>query len=95
MSIDFVSRKQSTHNFAVGQFTYLSNQLKDTVKELDRASADAGLAPILKNSRTQAGALSSELNAVASEVGSPEALRGSKKRVGALRAALEQVKASL
>jgi hypothetical protein len=95
LSIDFVSRKQSTHNFAVGQFTYLSNQLKDTAKDLDGASAEAGLARDLSNSRTQLGALSSELNAVVHQIGSPEALRASKKRVDAIRAALEQTKASL
>jgi hypothetical protein len=95
MSIDFVSRKQSTHNFAVGQFTYLSNQLNDTAKELDRASADAGLAQTLKKSRAQVDLLSSELSAVEQTVGSPEALRASKKRVDAVRAELEQAKASL
>lgn len=95
MSIDFVGRKQSTHNFAVGQFTYLSNQLNDTAKELDRSSADAGLTQTLKKSRTQVDALSSELNAVEHAVGSPEALRGSKKRVDTIRAGLEQAKASL
>jgi hypothetical protein len=95
MSIDFVSRKQSTRNFAAGQFAYLSNQLNDTANELHGASVDAGLAQILKNSRTQTSGLSSELNAVQHEIGSAEALRGSKKRVEAIRVALEQAKASL
>lgn len=95
MSIDFVSRKQSTHNFAVGQFTYLSNHLNDTAKDLDAANADAGLAQSLKKSRAQVDALSSELNAVVHETGSPEALLGSKRRVDAIRAELEQAKASL
>jgi hypothetical protein len=95
MSIDFVSRKQSTHNFAVGQFTYLSNHLNDTAKDLDKSSAEAGLAQSLKKSRAQVDALSSELNAVVHETGSPEALLGSKRRVDAIRAELEQAKASL
>jgi hypothetical protein len=95
MSIDFVSRKQSTHNFAVGQFTYLSNHLNDTAKELDAANADAGLAQSVKKSRAQVDALLIELNAVVHETGSPEALLGSKRRVDAIRAELEQGKASL
>ena len=95
MSIDFVGRKQSTHNFAVGQFTYLSIQLNDTAKELGKSSTEAGLAQTLKNGRTQVDALSSELSAVVHEIGSPDALLGSKKRVDAIRAELEQAKTSL
>jgi hypothetical protein len=95
LSIDFVSRKQSTRNFAVGQFTYLSNQLNDTAKELGRARAEAGLTQALKKNRTQVDALSSELNAVVHEIGRPEAMLESKKRVDAIRAALERAKASL
>jgi hypothetical protein len=95
MSIDFVGRKQSTHNFAVGQFAYLSIQLNDTAQELGKSSAEAGLAQTLKNGRTQVDALSSELNAVVREIGSPDALLASKKRVDAIRAELERAKTSL
>jgi hypothetical protein len=94
MSIDFVSRGQATRNFAVGHFTYLSNQLKDAAKELDSSIPEAGLERKLRSSRAQMDALSSELNAVVHEIGRPEALSASKKRVDAIRKSLEEENAS-
>lgn len=89
LSIDFVMRKQVTHNFAAGHFRYLGQELAKSTKEFASLRPERGLEQNLKNSGTQLDALAGTLQRIPSEIGDPQALTASKKQVGAIRRALE------
>ena len=95
LSIDFVLRGQATHNFAVGHFGYLAQQLRDMAKQVADSTPERGLEPNMTSSRAQIDELSGALATVRSDTKNAESLKSAKKRVHAIRKALEHEKSAL
>lgn len=88
MFLDFVIRGQATRAFAVEHATYLTDDIKRSVKELEDAVAAPGVEGSLQRVRNELGLLVGEISTIRQRIDDRQALTAARARIRQLRESL-------
>ena len=93
--IDYIRQGRGTCHYIEGEASYLRDEVKDSVKQFDKALPETGTENSINTCKAQLQILDRELSSVPVEMGNADALAAAKERISEIRNTLEKASSAL
>ena len=93
--IDYIRQSRPTRRYIEGEASYLRDEVKDSVKQFDKALPETGTENSINTCKTQLQLLDRELSSVPVEMGKADALAAANERISEIRNTLEKASSAL
>ena len=91
----FIRQSRPTRRYIEGEASYLRDEVKDSVKQFEKALPETGTENSINTCKTQLQLLDRELSSVPVEMGNADALAAAKERISEIRNTLEKASSAL
>ncbi len=93
--IDYIRQSRPTRRYIEGEASYLRDEVKDSVKQFEKALPETGTENSINTCKAQLQLLDRELSSVPVEMGNADALAAAKERISEIRNTLEKASSAL
>lgn len=95
MFLDYVRDNRATKNYAQGHIEYLTEESRESRKELQESSPAQGEEDALQKLKAQFDALNAELHSIRGKLDDPAALATAKHHIASIRHSLDDVNSTI